>query len=262
MSMTAFQLSAEKMEREWAEQNVLAVSRLELAAGERHDLNVLLAGSHGWAKQSAYPGEFFDYDNYCPGIDVWVELAVRSALGKQLLAVRLFPATFKQPQTAFTFTVLKQFHIQSLASKKSAYEYVEALCKLTDNACGDRYRESLFAHRLWRSLALQRRTGQAHGFDKFVPHRRPGSLTLRCPACPEVGFNISAETMKAALETERHKFTLFVSLDGNFKLQRKNSYFVDDEDYKAYLKVVKGNEMVEYGQSNSRTNTFKNSIVI
>ncbi|KAJ6550380.1 hypothetical protein DFH09DRAFT_925918, partial [Mycena vulgaris] len=179
---------------------------------------------------------------------------------QQLLAVRLFPASFKQPQTAFTFTVLKQFHIHSLTSKKSAYDYVKALCKLTDNAgpdsVRDRYREFLFAHRLWRFLALQRRTGQAHGFDKFVPHRRPGSLTLRCPACPEVGFNISAETMKAALETERHKFTLFVSLDGNFKLQRKNkrddpndfalndgnSYFVDDEDYKVYLKVVKPGE--------------------
>ncbi|KAJ7476287.1 hypothetical protein B0H11DRAFT_1727305 [Mycena galericulata] len=180
-----------------------------------------------------------------------------TALWRELVAVRLFPATFIQPKTAFTFNVLKQFHIHSLTSKKSAYDYVKALTKLTDNSqpqsITDRYREFLFAHRIWRYLALQRRTGQAHGIDAFVPHRREGSLTLRCPACPEVGFNISEATMKEALETDCHKFTLFVSVDGNFKMQRKNKrddpndfalndgngYFVETEEYKRYLKVAK-----------------------
>ncbi|KAJ6526481.1 hypothetical protein DFH09DRAFT_1095195 [Mycena vulgaris] len=176
---------------------------------------------------------------------------------KQLVAVQLFPATFKQPQTAFTFTAMKEFHTHTLASKKSAYDYVKALTKLTDNAhprsIKDRYREFLFAQRIWRYLALRRRAGQDHGFDAHVPHRRAGSLTIRCPACPEVGFNISAETMQAATEMESHKFTLFVSADGNFKLQRKNKrddpddyalnggngYFVETEEYKEYLKVAK-----------------------
>jgi hypothetical protein len=49
------------------------------------------------------------------------------------VAVRLFPATFKHPQTAFSFIAMKEFHIHSLASKKLAYDYVKALCKLTDN---------------------------------------------------------------------------------------------------------------------------------
>jgi hypothetical protein len=48
--------------------------------------------------------------------------------------VRLFPATFEQPQTAFTFTAMKQFHVHALASKKSAYDYVKALCQLSNNA--------------------------------------------------------------------------------------------------------------------------------
>ncbi|KAK7013685.1 hypothetical protein R3P38DRAFT_3322377 [Favolaschia claudopus] len=176
---------------------------------------------------------------------------------QQLLGVRLFPATFKHPQTAFTFTVMKQFHIHSLASKKSAYDYIKALCMFTDNAghhnVTDRYREFLFAFRLWRFCTLQRRSGQAHGIDFWVPFRRAGSLTIRCPACPEVGFNISRETMDAALASERHKFTLYLSIDGKFKLQLKNKrgdphdfalndgkgYFVDVEDYKDYLKVAK-----------------------
>jgi CxC2 like cysteine cluster associated with KDZ transposases len=53
---------------------------------------------------------------------------------QQLLGVRLFPASFEQPQTAFTFTVMKQFHVHSLASKNSAYDYVKALCQLSNNS--------------------------------------------------------------------------------------------------------------------------------
>ncbi|KAJ7100504.1 hypothetical protein C8R44DRAFT_642046 [Mycena epipterygia] len=185
-------------------------------------------------------------------------------LWRQLMAVQLFPASFKSPRTVFTWMVMKQFHIHCLASKKSAYNYIKALCKLTDNAFAhdvkDRYREFQFAYRIWRFLALQRRTGQAHGIDKHVKHRRPGSLTLRCLACPEVGFNILAETMKAALESQKYNFTLFLSIDGNFKLQRKNKrddsddvalnrghgYFVETEEYKRYVKLVKPTEDVSY----------------
>ncbi|KAF7371579.1 CxC2 domain-containing protein [Mycena venus] len=37
---------------------------------------------------------------------------------EQLLAVRLFPGTIQQPKTAFTFDVMREFQIHSLASKK------------------------------------------------------------------------------------------------------------------------------------------------
>jgi hypothetical protein len=81
--------------------------------------------------------------------------------------------------------------------------------------------------------------------------------------------------MKAVLESEqyafhsrqsldstdkhlRHKFKLYLSGDGNFKLQRKNKhddpddvtlnagngYFVETEDYQRYLKLVKPTEDV------------------
>ncbi|KAJ7230076.1 hypothetical protein GGX14DRAFT_344027 [Mycena pura] len=176
---------------------------------------------------------------------------------EQLLSARLFPATIHQPQTAFTFGVMKQFQVHSLSSKKSAYDYVKALCQLTSHtepeAIANRYREFLLACRIWRALALQRRTGQAHGFDAYVPNRRARSLVLRCPACPEVGFNMTSAQMEAAEENEKHKFTLFISTDGNFKLQRKNKrddpddialngghgYFIPAEDYKQYFKDIK-----------------------
>ncbi|KAJ6601680.1 hypothetical protein B0H10DRAFT_1958314 [Mycena sp. CBHHK59/15] len=182
---------------------------------------------------------------------------------EQLVAVRLFPASLENPATVFTFRVMKEFHKHMLASKKSAYDYFKALAFLTDSVTPqdvtDRYREFQFAYRIWRSLALERRTGQSHGIDELVPHRRPGSLTVRCPACLEPGFNISEETIRNALESERHKFTLFLSADGNFKMQRKNKrddpddvalnygggYFVETKEYERYVGLVKPSEESE-----------------
>jgi hypothetical protein len=53
---------------------------------------------------------------------------------KQLMRSRLFPATAKDPGTAFTFSVLKEFSLHNLESKKAAYDYLGALSRLTDNA--------------------------------------------------------------------------------------------------------------------------------
>ncbi|KAJ7204243.1 hypothetical protein B0H12DRAFT_1080513 [Mycena haematopus] len=159
----------------------------------------------------------------------------------QLLAVNLLPSSFSSVQTVFTWTVMKCFHIHCLASKKSAYDYVKALCKLTDNAAysqvTDRYREFQFGYRIWRFLALERRTGQAHGIDKFVPHRRPGSLTVRCPACPEVGFNVDEETINNADESEKEKNKRDDPDD--VALNAGAGYFVETEEYKRYFALAK-----------------------
>jgi hypothetical protein len=53
---------------------------------------------------------------------------------KQLLRTRLFPATVRDPHTAATFGVLEQFHLLSLESKASAYEFYHALRRRSDNA--------------------------------------------------------------------------------------------------------------------------------
>ena len=57
--------------------------------------------------------------------------------------------------------------------------------------------------RVWRHLALRRRSGQAQGIDRVITNRRPGSLAVRCPACPEIGFNIEKAVIDAAAEHEK-----------------------------------------------------------
>lgn len=135
--------------------------------------------------------------------------------------------------------------------------------------------------RVYSHLAAVRRSGQAHNIDSVLTHRRPHSLAVRCPACPEIGVNIDKETIEFATEDEAcvtsyhcyakhtlkltnfysHKFTLFISADGNFRLQRKNKkgdpddvalnegngYCVDVGPYKAYVQAIHGGDCDDVG---------------
>lgn len=60
------------------------------------------------------------------------------------------------------------------------------------------------AMRIWRHLAERRRSGQEHQIDAQVPHRRPNSLAVRCPACPEVDFNIEHKDLMKAEVTDTY----------------------------------------------------------
>jgi hypothetical protein len=53
-------------------------------------------------------------------------------------------------------------------------------------------------------LAVRRRSGQEHGIDDELPGRRPCSLAVRCPACPEIGINVDKETIEIASESEAY----------------------------------------------------------
>lgn len=53
---------------------------------------------------------------------------------KQLLRHRLFPATLKTPETAFTLPLLKLSHMFSLCAQSSMYSIAQAIRRLTDDA--------------------------------------------------------------------------------------------------------------------------------
>lgn len=58
----------------------------------------------------------------------------RSAESQELQLVnhRIYPATIKEPETGFTFDVLRHFQHVHLASKTSAYDYHQGLMKITN----------------------------------------------------------------------------------------------------------------------------------
>ncbi|KAF6747941.1 hypothetical protein DFP72DRAFT_853943 [Ephemerocybe angulata] len=141
------------------------------------------------------------------------------------MRAQLFPSTIALPQTAFTFDLLSDFHTHTLTSKKSPYDYHEALRQLTNSAfpqdVPDQYHEFCRVSRVWRYLSSQRQSGQAHEIDRLLKEGRFHTIVVRCPACPDVGFNVEKAEIELAGEDEKHKYTLFISADGNYRLQRK-----------------------------------------
>lgn len=63
----------------------------------------------------------------------WCQCPGRPDHVTQLMQAGYFPGTLDTPQSAFTIILLKEFHIHTLTSKKAAFDYVAALCRLSDN---------------------------------------------------------------------------------------------------------------------------------
>ncbi|KAJ3560603.1 hypothetical protein NP233_g10727 [Leucocoprinus birnbaumii] len=175
----------------------------------------------------------------------------------QLIQHQLFAPTIDRPKTVFTFAVLKHFHRHSLSSKMNLYDYCNALQEDTNAAfpaqVPDRYEEFTRVMRFWRFLRMERQSGVFHQIERLLNHRRAGCIAVRCPACPEVGFNTDITGITPTeLKEKMHLYTLFISADGNFRLQRKlknndpddislvdgNAYFVNEREFREFLKEI------------------------
>jgi hypothetical protein len=165
------------------------------------------AGSGSFLTIVASTGIFTRQVRWCQcanNPDQYVQLLLRS---------KLFPASFKNPKTAFTFEVLDHFRIDALECKTAAMNFMTKIQRVTneafpskvpvrfptdritflvsDKAMQNRYRELLRVSRQWRDLHNRIRAG--------VVHDRPdvpvdGGLALFCPACPQMDINIPPES--------------------------------------------------------------------
>lgn len=66
-----------------------------------------------------------------------------------------------------------------------------------------RYAEMGRVFRVWIHLSTLRRRGQGQGSNNVVQLWKD-SLAIRCPACPQVHFNVDLETVTQALEDEAY----------------------------------------------------------
>ncbi|KAJ7212369.1 hypothetical protein C8J57DRAFT_1539218 [Mycena rebaudengoi] len=166
-----------------------------------------------------------------------------------------FPATTRNPVTAFSFEILKRFHLASLESKSAAYDYIGTLRRLTDNCqtadVPDPYPAFLPTSRMYEHLQMLIHLGQAHGIDELMPYQPAGNLVVPCPVCPQYGLNIKGDIPETP-PWLRHIMQLRTTLDGNFHTGHfiKNSdpndiplcdgqaQFPPDGEYREYLKSV------------------------
>ncbi|KAF6743804.1 hypothetical protein DFP72DRAFT_993649 [Ephemerocybe angulata] len=169
----------------------------------------------------------------------------------QLLRHRLFPATVKKPKTAATFSALKLLQMLTFTAKISCQEFTRAMDRLTNNTGTEqypnRYRSTLRMLRVWRHTRLMKRF--ARGYDPAGWRATAsGACAVICPACPHPNINLPANWMEMR-QKEAFLYWLFVALDANFRLKRKNvsndhrdpgliqgfSYILEDSPFREYL---------------------------
>ncbi|KAE9392160.1 hypothetical protein BT96DRAFT_1058534, partial [Gymnopus androsaceus JB14] len=176
---------------------------------------------------------------------------------RQLFDADLFPATVAEPQTAFTFRLLRDWQIMTLQSKITAYHYIRALRRLTDNVftgnVPDPYKQFMFVTRIWPLLEAEKRFGRLHGdgMNELFPRRPKGNLMLYCPACPEPDVNMESGWERTPSHL-CHLHSLKRTVDGNFKTgnyDKKNdtndvslfggrAYMPSEQRYQHYLETV------------------------
>ena len=132
----------------------------------------------------------------------------RPSMDVQILKTGLFPATFKQIETLFTFSVLDDFLTDNLECKTTAQQYYSKLQSMTSNIFPDhvpvshpsipcivvdlvlqnRYKQLLRASRQWRDLKNRMKSGIGYESEQDIPQE--GSMAIFCPACPQPGLNL------------------------------------------------------------------------
>jgi hypothetical protein len=143
---------------------------------------------------------------------------------EQVLKAGLFPATFKQIETLFTFSVLDNFLTDNLECKTNAQQYYSKLQSMTssmfpdhvpvgptdtlifhfDQSSQNRYKQLLRASRQWRDLKNRIKSGLGHSSDQECV--QDGSMAVFCPACPQPGVNLP--------ENWKEKYTPYVRISG------------------------------------------------
>ncbi|KAF6764603.1 hypothetical protein DFP72DRAFT_986468 [Ephemerocybe angulata] len=198
---------------------------------------------------------------------------------RQLLRARLFPATTIDPRCATTFRALETYQMLSFTGKISAYEFLLAIFRRTDNTWNvtpdgrtdqsgelklkDRNKEFMRTIHEWRFLRCLKRLGRGHD-EGGAAGTEEGDCALLCPACPQLGINMPAK-WESIPEEKRWLYALFLAMDANFRLRRKDvssderdpglnrgyAYLVLERAYKEFLKKYGGDVLDEKNTCNT-----------
>ncbi|KAH9011266.1 hypothetical protein EDB85DRAFT_1847414, partial [Lactarius pseudohatsudake] len=182
---------------------------------------------------------------------------------EQLLQAGLFPATFKQIETLFTFSVLEDFLVDNLECKTTAQQFYAKLQNMTSkmfpNNVPNRYKQLLRASRQWRDLKNRMEHGLGHLPEwETIPD---GSMAIFCPACPQPGVNLPVD-WKTRYRDSPYLIRTFI-MDGNFSAEHMKhrpgekdialsagmAFMANPDSYKAHLKS--GQEIVQPSTCNT-----------
>ncbi|KAJ3717726.1 hypothetical protein C8R42DRAFT_547207, partial [Lentinula raphanica] len=160
---------------------------------------------------------------------VWFCQCADYSRWRQLFDIDIFPATVAQPQTGFTFELLRHWTILNLQSKITAAEavitahhYVAALRCQTDNVftgnVPDVVNHFRFITRIWPLFLAEKRSGVFYGkgMKEAFPLRPPNDLRTGCFICPEAQVNVEDRCDRTP-EILQHTQSQRWVVDGNMK---------------------------------------------
>jgi hypothetical protein len=129
----------------------------------------------------------------------------------QLLDLHMYPASYDQIRTVFTFACLDEHRCEYLECKSSHYQHHNKLRRLTFPAYPDlspnRYTELCRVARQWRNLKYRKWFWVLNNLNV-----KRGGMALFCAACPQPGVNLEADW---EAEQENHPW---VNLASEIKL--------------------------------------------
>ncbi|KAF8264636.1 hypothetical protein EI94DRAFT_1592386 [Lactarius quietus] len=207
----------------------------------------LVANTSGWTHTAASGNPLFIVVDCCGIFDMEVVFCVCSDGGDrdaQLLRSGLFPVTFKQIETLFTFSVLEDFLNDNLECKTTAQQYYSKLQIMTNKMFPNNVPQLLRASCQWRDLKNRMESGVGH--MKEGEPMSNGSMAIFCPACPQPGINLP-DDWKTRYTLNELIWTFI--MDGNFlaehlrhrsgerdvSLSEGLAFMANPDTYKAHL---------------------------
>ncbi|RXW15266.1 hypothetical protein EST38_g10589 [Candolleomyces aberdarensis] len=133
----------------------------------------------------------------------------------QYLAMGFYPATSTDIATAFSISVLKQFHLFKVHAHLSTDAYMSILRRLTNyifpDMAPDRKRELGRVWQQWNHITNLKR----YGFGHSKNYEKPGKaeLALYCAVCPQVGVNLPPDWKSRG---PLYQYYRYLVGDGNF----------------------------------------------
>ncbi|KAK7020596.1 hypothetical protein VNI00_017725 [Paramarasmius palmivorus] len=171
---------------------------------------------------------------------------------QQLLEVGWWPSSYKDPRSAATFDLLRQFHALNLQSQTPPTDFYRTLEKLSDGSGlskpPDRLAQFMIMVRQWRHVKMGKRFGRGHD-PSGLNGTEQGSTAVLCRSCPQPGINLPLGWEQAPA-SRRWLYALILAMDANFK-QKARSRPQDSLDetlgpgwgcvvnYDSYMAIVK-----------------------
>ncbi|KAL0563734.1 hypothetical protein V5O48_018330 [Marasmius crinis-equi] len=172
------------------------------------------------------------------------ELAISHHL--QLMERGWWPSSYKDPRSAATFTLLRNFHITNLQCQTPPTDFIKVLelmgdgegflkqpvhaqpghdatAKILLSESQDREAQWMLMLRQYRHIKTAKRSGRGHD-PAGIAATAHGSTTVPCRACPHPSKNLSSSWQQAPT-SDQFLYTLFLAEDANFKQKaraRKN----------------------------------------